>query len=207
MKKITFVSIMLIQVFACAGLLYPYNRLATKDLDQMSKLVKEKIKEAKSAGGNRTIPLKEALQAIFSRPNDDSMIEKLLPSVKNELEEHAAYEKTFHLLVKEAAGALNNPKAFKAEALVTYIVFLENTLSEMKPKMAEPFEKGIFVQIRDAKIQYTKELLNERKHRMLKDLPSVSELATTYLTEFEEKEKAASKEAAKKAEQNPAPKN
>ena len=214
MKYILCISILLSQVTVFAGLLYPYNRLATKDLDQMNKLIKEKIKESKSAGGDQTIPLKEALQAVFSRPNDDSMIEKLLPAIKIELDEHSAYEKTFQLLVKEATGALKNPKAFKADALLTYMIFLENTISEMRPKLHEPFENEILTQIRDAKIEFTKELMNERKHRMLKELPSPSELAFNFLKEYDEKTKAASKETASKpatdapkTEQSEPPKN
>jgi len=190
MKKVIFILCFLVQASAFAGLLFPYHRLATKDLDQMNQLIKDKIKESKSSGGDKTVPLKEALQAVFSRPNDDSMIEKLLPTVKGELDEHDAYEKTFRLLVKEASGALNNPKAFKSEALLTYMVFLENALAEMKPKIQEPFENSIFTQIRDAKIRYTKEMLNHRKHRMLKELPTPSELAENYLKELAEKEKA-----------------
>lgn len=193
MKKLILCCVLFAQVFAHAGLLYPYNRLATKDLDQMNQLIKDKIKESKSAGGNKTIPLKEALQAVFSRPNDDGMIEKLLPAIKNELEEHSAYEKTFQLLVKEATGALKNPKAFKSEALLTYIIFLENTLAELKPKVSEPFENSVYTQIRDAQITYSKDLMNARKTHMLKELPTPSEIAEQILKEQAEKAKAEQK--------------
>jgi len=189
MKNIILFTILFCQSVAFAGLLYPYNRLATKDLDQMNKIIKDKIKESKSSAGNATIPLKEALQAIFTRPNQDGMIEKLLPSIKTELDEHDAYEKTFQTLVKEAAGALNNSKAFKKEALLSYLLFLENTVSEMKPKVAEPFENSILTQIRDAKIEYNSDLLKERKLRMLSELPSVSELADQVLKEHSDKTK------------------
>lgn len=180
-----------------AGLLYSYHRLAIKDLDQMSKLIKEKIKESKAAAGNKTIPLKEALQAVFSRPNDDFLIEKILSPLKNELDDQEAWEKTVKALVKESIGALKNPKAFKPEALVTYSIFLENFIAEMKPKVSNDFEKSVYQQIRDAKIELTKEAIHERKLRMMKDGVSPSLLADLVLKDLAESEKKAKTEPAK----------
>jgi hypothetical protein len=160
-----------------AGLLYVYSRLATKDLDQVNKIVQDKIQESRKSSGDKTIPLKEALQAVFSRPNEDFMIEKVMPTLKAELEEHNGWERTIKALVKEALGALGNPKAFHPNAQVTYIVFLENLISEFRPKAYEPFEKSILEQIKDADIEVTKEAKNERRLRMMKDTTSPSKLA------------------------------
>lgn len=177
MKKLIISTIICFCSFAHAGLLFPYSRLATKDLDQMNKLIQEKIKESKQSRGDRTIPLKEALQAIYSRPNEDFMIEKIIAPVKNELDELDGWEKSIKALVKEATGALKNPKAFKVTAQVTYAIFLENLIAEFKPKLNEEFEKGIVTQIRDAKIEITKEAINERRLKMMKELRSPSEIA------------------------------
>ncbi len=84
---------MLTTRFAQAGLLYNYSQLKLKDLDQMSKIVRDKIKESSTAGGNPAIPLKEGLQAVFSRPDDDGMIEKLITPLKSALDEHNALGK------------------------------------------------------------------------------------------------------------------
>lgn len=181
MKKLIIITILTICSITQAGLLFPYNRLATKDLDQMNKLIKEKVKESKQSRGDKSIPLKEALQAVYSRPNEDFMIEKVVSSVKNELDELDSWEKTVRALTKEAIGALKNPKAFKVTAQVTYAIFLENIVAEFKPKLNEDFEKEILTQIRDAQIQITKEALNERRLKMMKELRSPSELATTAL--------------------------
>jgi len=190
---------LLLTLTAQAGLLFSYNRLALKDLDQMNHLVLEKIKEAKGAGGNKTVPLKEALQAVFSRPNEDFLIEKVLPPLKNELEELGGWEHSVKALVKEALGALGNPKAFKPEAQVTYEVFLENLVSELKPKVSETFERSVIAQIRDAKIVLTKEAVSERKLRMMKDSISPSDLAQTVLAAYEEQAKAVPAAAAASA--------
>jgi len=183
-----------------AGLLFTYNRLALKDLDQMNKLIKEKIKDSKSSGGDKTIPLKEALQAVFSRPNEDFLIEKILPPLKSQLEEHNAWERTLRALVKEALGALKNPKAFKPEAQVTYCVFLENLIAELRPKVAEDFEKAVLTQIQDAEIELTKEAVSERSLRMMKENISPSQMAKSVLDNYASEQKQAAEAAAKAKE-------
>ena len=200
MKNITLLSIFVMALttlgsFANAGLLYPYSRLALKDLDQMNKLVQEKIKESQKAGGDQVIPLKEALQAVFSRPNDDDMIEKVMSSLRTELDEHNAYEKSVRSLVREATGALKNPKAFGAEAQVTYAIFLENVISEVKPRAGETFEHAILKSIKDANIDITKAASTEFGLRMMKTMHSPSQTATEALAQVDKaKEASAAKE-------------
>ncbi len=157
----------------------------------MNKLVRSKIQESKKSGGDKNIPLKEALQAVFSRSNEDFMIEKLLPQLKVELEEHDGWEVSLQALVKEALGALKNPKAFKPVVQVTYQVFLENVISELKPRAGEPFEHKILTQIRDSKAEVTKEAANERRLRVMKDSTAVSVLADAVLKAHEEEMKKA----------------
>lgn len=167
---------------AKAGLLYPYHRLAVKNLDQMNKIVQDKIKESKKSKGDRTVPLKEALQAVLSRPNDDFMVEKVIPPIRNELEELSAWESSVRALVKESSGALKNPKAFKPEALTSYAIFLENLIAEFKPKAGEEFEKSVLEQIRDANIVLPDKVKNERNLRMMKVQSSPSEIAKAVLS-------------------------
>ena len=165
--------------------MFNYSRLTTKNLDEMNHLVHEKIKESRKESGDKSIPLKEALQAVFSRPNEDDMIEKILPALKAELEDLGSWEHSIENLVKEAVGALKNPKAFKADAQVTYEIFLENIISEFKPRQKEKFEHRILLQIRDAKIELSKEALSERELKMMRELPSPSEIADKVLKEAE----------------------
>jgi hypothetical protein len=166
---------------AQAGLLYQYSQLMLKDLDQMDKIIREKIKEAKKTRGDKVIPLKEALQAVYSRPNEDGMVEKVVGSLKHELDELENYEDVIRELVTEAVGALKNPRAFGPVVQVTYVVFLENILAEFKPKADSKFESEIIKQIRDAKIEVTKEAKKERKLRVMKDLSSPSDIAAGIL--------------------------
>ncbi len=192
------IAIFSLAISAPAGLLFDYSKLALKDLDQMNKLVKAKVRESKKSGGNKVVPLKEALQAVYCRPNEDFMIEKLVPSLRTELEEQDAWEPTIESLVKEAIGALNNSKAFKPVVLATYSIFLDNILSEMKPKAGSGFENKIVTKIKDAKIKISKEINDERALRMLKKASSPSETAEKILEEIAAAQKAAEKEADKK---------
>ncbi len=206
MKKL--ISLCITILFATqvqAGLLFNYSQLALKDLDQMNKLVRGKVAEAKRSGGDQSIPLKEALQAVFSRPNDDFMSEKILPTLKAELEERDAWESSLQALVKEAIGALKNPRAFKPVVQVTYLVFLENLMAEMKPQLAEDFERKMFQQIRDSKIEISKEAANERRLRVMKETLSPSQLADKFLKDFEENQKR--QKSAPAAEKPSAPSN
>lgn len=191
MKKANFLLTMFTFVFcmqAQAGLLFNYSQLALKDLDQMNKMVNEKVKESKKSGSGKAVPLKEALQAVYSRPNDDDMIEKIVAPLRSNLDELESWEKTISQLTDEAINALKNPRAFKPVVQVTYVIFLENLMAEIKPYLkTEGFEKKIVERIRDAKIEVSKEAANERKLRMMKDTGSPSQIAEKILIQSHEK--------------------
>lgn len=168
-------------ISASAGLMFNYSQLALKDLDQMSKIVRDKVSESNKSRGEKAIPLKEGLQAVFSRPNEDGLIEKVMSPLKNGLDELDAWESSVQQLVKEAIGALKNPKAFKPVIQVTYTVFLENLMSEMKPRAQFEFENSILSQIQKANIVLTPQAKNERVLRMMKETRSPSEIAADVL--------------------------
>lgn len=185
---------------AVAGLLFNYSQLALKDLDQMNKLVRAKIAESRKSGGNKAIPLKEALQAVFCRSNEDFMIEKLLPSIKAQLEELDEWESSIQALIKEAIGALKNPKPFQPVVLVSYQIFLENMISEIKPKYDQEFEAKLLQEIRDAEIELPKAMTHERKLRVMKESVSPSVIAGKVIKEAEEAAKKTAKESEKPTE-------
>ncbi|WP_374078023.1 hypothetical protein [Bdellovibrio bacteriovorus] len=191
MKKANFLLTMFTFVFcmqAQAGLLFNYSQLALKDLDQMNKMVSEKVKESKKSGSGKAVPLKEALQAVYSRPNDDDMIEKIVAPLRSSLDELESWEKTISQLTDEAINALKNPRAFKPVVQVTYVIFLENLMAEIKPYLkTDGFERKIVERIRDAKIEVSKEASNERKLRMMKDTGSPSQIAEKILIQSNEK--------------------
>lgn len=187
MKNSNFILASLVFVFclnAHAGLLFNYSQLATKDLDQMNKLVNDKVKESRKSPGGKAIPLREALQAVYSRPNEDDMIDKVVAPLRTNLDELDAWEKTISQLTDEAIGALKHPKTFKPVVQVTYAIFLENLLAEIKPLVKDNgFERKIAERIRDAKLEISKQAQDERALRMMKSLISPSEIANQILTQ------------------------
>lgn len=177
-----------------AGLLYTYSQLQLKDLEQMQKIIDDKIRESEKEAAGKMVPLKEALQALYARPDDDDMIDKLVGSLRTKLDEIESWEKSVSQLTDEAINALKNPKAFKGSVQVTYQVFLENLLSEMKPYVDQVgFERKMTERIRDAKINVSKEAANERSLRQMQATTSPSEIARQIL----EKSKEAAKKKAK----------
>lgn len=192
---------------AQAGLLFNYSQLALKDLDQMNQLVLDKVKEAKKSSSGKVVPLKEALQAVYSRPNDDDMIEKVVAPLRTNLDEQEAWEKTLSQLTDEAINALKNPKAFKPVVQVTYIVFLENLLAEIKPYLKNDagFERKLVERVQKAGIEVTKEANNERRLRTMKSSVSPSEIAEKVLEQSKQKpssDKAAPSESSTEVPEN-----
>jgi hypothetical protein len=187
MKKSKFILTTLFFVFstqAHAGLLFNYSTLLLKDLDQMNEMVLNKVEESKKTESGKTVPLKEALQAVYSRPNDDQMIDKVVAPLRTNLDEIDAWEDTLSQLTDEAINALKNPKAFKPVVQVTYMIFLENLLSEIKPYLkSNGFERKLAERVRNAKIEVTKEAANERSLRTMKKSTSPSDLAGKILNE------------------------
>ena len=169
---------------AHAGLLYNYSQLALKDLDQMSKLVNDNVRESKKSKSGKAVPLKEALQAVYSRPNDDGMIDKVIAPLRSNLDELTLYETTLNQLTEEAINALKNPRAFKPVIQNTYLIFLENLLSEIKPLVSKDiFAKKLAERVRDAKIVVSKEALKEFRLRAMKSVVSPSDLAEQILAQ------------------------
>lgn len=173
---------------ANAGLLFTYHQLTLKNLDQMNALIKNKIKESKSAYSGKLVPLKEALQAIFSRPNTDDMINKVRDPLRNQLDQESSYEIIFEELIQEAIYALKNTKNFKRDVQVTYSIFLENTIAEFKPDIKDGnFEMKMLTKISESNIILTKEARKERQLRLMTEGVSPSELAKIILDEHKKK--------------------
>ena len=180
---------------ASGGLLFNYSELVTKDLDQMTTLVNAKVHESKKSASGKVVPLKEALQAIYSRPNDDGMIEKIVAPLRSNLDEIESWEKTVSQLTDEAINALRNPKAFKPVVQMTYVIFLENLMAEVKPYIKkEGFERAIVERVRDAKLTITKEASQERQLRGMRATTSPSEIAAKILSHNNENSKASASE-------------
>ncbi|MCB0390094.1 MAG: hypothetical protein KDD58_02330 [Bdellovibrionales bacterium] len=171
-------------IFQSEAKLYKYNELEIKSYDELSQLVKDLIQKAElvdvknqkeaeaideMANYDTTESidyLKEALRLIFSRPNKDNMVEKLIPEVRSELISYSAYYDSIYDLVVEAVAGLNQkiPVVYKS----TYIFVLENVMSEFRPQLKTSDEvKKIFFYIRDSGASVPEDVRLDRKLRSM----------------------------------------
>lgn len=164
--------------WAFAQAMYSYTRLALKDLDEMNAIIKQKMDESEKLGADSKVsPLREALQAVFARSNEDLMIEKIITPLKNALEDLDAWESSVNQMVDDAIKGLKDPDKIKPVAQVTYLIMLENVITEFKPKVKEKFEGGVIAKIRDAKIELSSAAAKERKLKTMKAVRSPSDTA------------------------------
>ncbi|MCB9027207.1 MAG: hypothetical protein H6625_12870 [Bdellovibrionaceae bacterium] len=124
--------------------------------------------------------LKEALRLIFSRPNKDNMVEKLLPPVRADLKSYDAYYDSLYDLVVEAVAGLNQkiPVVYKS----TYIFVLENIMSEFRPQLkTEKDIQKIFIYIRDSDVKVPDDVRLDRKLRSMFKSRNPSDTARSIL--------------------------
>lgn len=168
---------------AKAGLIFTYNELAKKNEESMMKFVDDKLKESKKSYAGKSVPLKEALQAIYSRPDSDLILSKVITPIQSELEKEKAYEKSVKDLVKEAVNALKNSRAFHPKVQATYLMFLTNLVGNLKSHLSEgEFNKEIIKKIAEAKVEPTPAAISEIKKQLQIEMKSPSDLASAALT-------------------------
>lgn len=161
-----------------AKLEYQSTQLITKDLEQMSELFQNKTKLAKKDADNQNEYYKEAVTLLFSRPNEDGLIDTVFNNVKYSWADEGLYSIIFKAVTREAIDEIKNEKASLKDR-VTYWVILENVMSEFKPKLnsKDALAQEIFSQIRDANIEISSKLKNERKLTSMKEAASPSKVA------------------------------
>lgn len=155
---------------------FKYNELETKDYDQMQSEVQKYIQQAQNlaiqnqekgddeTGDQLAIDqLSTALTYIFSRPDKDNMISKLLPEIRKQLRNYNAYDTSLHLIATDAITAIGLeklPVSFRA----TSVFVLENMMSQIQPLIRNSkTHRDIIQKIKDAKIKLSNDVVNHRK--------------------------------------------
>lgn len=141
-----------------------YRNLATLDLDQVNDLVQLKLNDF--AKQNNVQALKEAALIIFSRPDDDGVVEKVLSNIRNPLEEENEWQNTVVALVRQSVETIRNDQASAADQ-VTAGVTLENIIAELKPAYIKQYKTGgfdtdVINHIAESGAHYSKAASNER---------------------------------------------
>ncbi len=173
---------------------YKYSDLMLKNYDEMSEEVQTRVQKAKeissqdAESSDSTDSDREAVEAlrdglllIFSRPDKDNMLGKILPDLRRELSNYRAYEDTLASILSEALAGVANSK-LGVSTRSTYLFVLENLMGEMRSQIKDkPEYRQAFEQIRDAKIKLDKDVIRDRKLRSMFKTESPSKQAEEIL--------------------------
>lgn len=144
---------------------YDSSSLLLKNSDQVSDMIKVKIKTAQNLqskqdenedGDIQAEPealenLKDALRIALSRPDQDGARSNLYSRVRRELNDLNSLDQILSELTEEALTELRKQDGPRRTA--TYVVILENLMAEIKPEIRDnPAYLKIVERIRDTKI-------------------------------------------------------
>lgn len=187
---------------AWAKVEYDSSSLLLKNSDQVSEMIRLKIRKAQKIqskqeeseeGEIQAEPealdnLRDAMRIALSRPDQDGARTNLYSRVRRELVDLNSLDLVLMELTEEAIAELRTQDGPRRTA--TYIVLLENMMAELKPEsMDNATFRKIFERIRDAKISITDKarvanLLRSMSipvspsttaEKMLKQMPKVQE--------------------------------
>jgi hypothetical protein len=119
---------------------YKYNELMIKDYDEMTKMVQTLLRQSRTATtredsggeGEAVEYLGRALKLIFSRPDSDNMVAKLVGEVRRDLQGYNSYEDCIAALAAEAVRNVQNTDG-TISTQATALVILENLMGEISP--------------------------------------------------------------------------
>lgn len=158
---------------------FTYKNLAMLDLDQMNDILKHKIKEYQR--DNNIMALKEAARIVYSRPDSDSVVEKIISDVRNPLEDENQWEPTIITLVKQSVETMKDD-ATSATDQVTSGTILENIIADSKPAYKKQYSSGgletdVIDYIADHNAVYSKKANSERSLSIMKSTLSPGKMA------------------------------
>ncbi len=177
---------------------FKYNELMIKDYDEMYEMVQSYVNKAKDVAGEDGTAnedeaigqLRMALKLIFSRPNSDNMVAKLVPEVRRVLVGFNGFEGSIGAIANEAIGLVKNEDA-PASVQSTSLFVLDNILAEIRPEVESNAQmRAIVERVRDAKISVSKDVIKERKVRGMFSTKSPSDVARDLLKKIDDKNKA-----------------
>jgi len=174
---------------------YKYNELMIKDYDEMLEMVQSLVSKAKTAAGEDGTAnedevvgyLREALKLIFSRPDSDNMVAKLVPEARRMMIGFNAYESSVDAIAQEALTAVKSKDA-PASIQSTSLFILENILAEVAPEVGQNAQiKATVQKIKDGNIKVSDEVKKERKIRGMFSTKNPSDIAKDILKAAEPK--------------------
>ncbi|HAG92027.1 MAG TPA: hypothetical protein DCL41_09150 [Bdellovibrionales bacterium] len=171
-----------------------YHKLMLMDLEQMQDQVRKYIRFAKQdfavadedpeAEASGFVNLKKALRMIFSRPDAENYVAKLVPEVRRELAVYRSYYRVIDELAEEGIQAFDRSLGVSTVTLATYTFMLENIMGEIQAEARiQPELKATIEKIARADIKVPRDVIQERKLSGMFLTESPSEMAQRILKE------------------------
>lgn len=183
---------------------YDSNQLMMKNADQISELVRKKIKRAQEIQAkqetNDDAPfmaepeaveqLKEGLRIVLGRPEQqDGTRATVFGRLRRELVDLNALDEALESLTQECISVLRD-SGTKARLAGTYIIMIDNLMAELKPEIkTNPAFKKIIEEVRDAGIKVPDETKSQIFMRTMAAPISPSDRAEKILPKDEGKKK------------------
>lgn len=170
---------------------YDSNQLLMKSADDISELVRKKIKKAQEiqakqeetdstefmAEPEAVEELKSALRIVLARIDQDGTRANAFARLRRELVDLHAVEKTLDAIADEAIEHIRDSST-TPRRVGTYVIMLDNLMSEIKPEVkSNPKFKATIEKIRDANLKISDERKNKIKMSSLPTPVSPSETA------------------------------
>jgi hypothetical protein len=163
-------------------LLYNYGHLKLMDIDDMTELVEARVNAYKET--NDREKMIDALTVSLSRPNEDDTAGRLVAAINRSAESDEQWQDFLKATVERSITALSD-RATSPEDQVTFLVLLQNWLSEVRPQVLRPneapFERTLVQKIADANIEVSVEADRESSLNLMTRLRSPSVIATEIL--------------------------
>lgn len=191
MKNFLFLLVFALCGQAHASHDYKYNDLQIRDYDEMSKQVQDRIQKADDYTNkdNETedddraaiAELRDALKLIFSRPNSDNMVAKLITDIRRELGGLNAFEDSIAAVANDALITVKD-SGQTVNRRATALFVLDNIMAEIRPQAGDkPDFRRVIQRIADAKIKIADDVKRDLALRSMYRLQNPSETAEKIL--------------------------
>ncbi len=199
LKLICALTVIQLLLFSCATppqlqmseskLEYPYTKLKLLDLEQMFEIIQGKMKQYKKTNNEEF--LLESIKICLSRPDGDGLVEKIIDNIRFSLDENDKWEKALEKVVQQSISELRL-ETTAGEDQLTYLILLENLVSELKPEFirqyqSPKFETKLIQSIADARITVSKAATTESRLNLMTSQKSPSSMAQTLINEKNQK--------------------
>lgn len=160
------------------------RQLKTIDLDQMNDKISEYIIAYRRTQDSTF--LYRALILTFSRPDEDSVRDKVMTQLRGPIDENGEWQSGLVKMAMQAIYTINDESATAQEQMTSGVI-LENILEEMLPDFRRQseiggFESNMIYSIAQSEMTYSDKALKERKLALMKLVNTPNKIAQRLLS-------------------------